>query len=236
MLPKAILFDLDNTLARYKVSQESAWKKAFEIAADDLDFSRTDELLNVVNTVRKWYWSDPERHRAGRLNMNDARKTILRMALKELDCVNEKAIDKVATAYMDSRESSLDFFPDTENMLDELVERKVKLALLTNGAQEAQQSKIDRLGLARYFPVRLIEGELGYGKPDRRVFESALNELEITAGEAWMVGDDINRDIAGAQKTGILAIWHDFENSGLPEDAEVFPDKIINSTKELLNL
>ena len=44
----------------------------------------------------------------------------------------------------------------------------------------------------------MIEGELGYGKPDQCVFEMALDKMAATLGQTWMVGDDLVRDIAGA--------------------------------------
>jgi FMN phosphatase YigB (HAD superfamily) len=51
-----------------------------------------------------------------------------------------------------------------------------------------------------------------------------------------MVGDDLQRDIAGAQKLGIYSIWCDYGRNGLPEGSRVKPDKIINNIAELLSL
>lgn len=44
------------------------------------------------------------------------------------------------------------------------------------------------------------------GKPDRAFFEQALRSTGVTAGEAVMVGDDIENDIGGAQNAGMRAI------------------------------
>ena len=116
------------------------------------------------------------------------------------------------------------------------MKKKVKLALLTNGAGEVQRAKINRFGLARYFPTCLVEGELGYGKPDQRVFKMALNKLDVRPNQAWMVGDDLERDIAGAQTAGIFSIWHDYKKTGLPAGSMVTPDKTISNITELLSL
>ena len=127
-------------------------------------------------------------------------------------------------------------FPNTEDILGQLVNQNVKLALLTNGAGEAQREKIKRFGLSLYFPVCLIEGELGFGKPDRRVFEMALNKMAVKPQQTWMVGDDLERDISGAQTSGIFSIWFDYKEKGLPEGSPIMPDKIINNITELLAL
>jgi putative hydrolase of the HAD superfamily len=156
--------------------------------------------------LREWFWSDPERHRSGRLNLLGARTSIIMMALEKLGCYDQKIADNIAAKFSFLTEGALGLYPNTEDILGRLVKNKVKLALLTNGAGEAQREKIKRFGLSRYFPVCLIEGELGFGKPDRRVFEMALNKMAIKPQQTWMVGDDLERDISGAQTSGIFSI------------------------------
>jgi putative hydrolase of the HAD superfamily len=236
MLPKAILFDMDETLLTNTIPIDAAWHEACEISAKKADNFKPEELEPQIKIAREWYWSDPERHRAGRLNLLRARTEVVMMALEKLGCSDEQAAVAIATDYSSLIDKSLDYFPDAEKTLRQLVKREVKLALLTNGAGEIQQDKINRFGFSWYFPVRLIEGELGFGKPDRRVFKQALKILNVKPPQAWMVGDDLKRDIAGAQQAGIYAIWCDYENKGLPEGSNIKPDKIIGNIAELLSL
>jgi putative hydrolase of the HAD superfamily len=236
MLPKAILFDMDETLLTTIIPIDAAWQKACEKSAKKTNNFNSEELEQQIKIVREWYWSDTERHRAGRLNLLGARTEVVRIALEKMGCSDEKMAAAIAADYSSLIDRSLDYFPDAEKTLRQLMKKGVKLALLTNGAGEAQQEKINRFGFSRYFPVRLIEGELGFGKPDRRVFEQALRILDIKSQQAWMVGDDLKRDIAGAQQAGIYAIWCDYENKGLPEGSNINPDKIIRDITELLSL
>lgn len=48
-----------------------------------------------------------------------------------------------------------------------------------------------------------------------------------------MVGDDLNADIAGAQRVGIRGIWIDAFGKGLPAGAASVPERIIRSVAEL---
>jgi FMN phosphatase YigB (HAD superfamily) len=50
----------------------------------------------------------------------------------------------------------------------------------------------------------------------------------VKANQVWMVGDDLARDIAGAQQLGIYSIWYDYGKKGLSQRSPVVPDKIIN--------
>ena len=70
-------------------------------------------------------------------------------------------------------------------------EQGCRLALLTNGGSKGQRLKIDRFNLAMLFDVILIEGEVGFGKPDPRIYTKALAALDVPASEAWMIGDNL---------------------------------------------
>jgi putative hydrolase of the HAD superfamily len=234
MLPQAILFDMDDTLLFVNVTADSAWKEACNLAVKEPKPHSTEEFLNQLNTVRNWYWSDAERHRVGRLDLHGARTAIIRMALEKLGCNDEQTANNIAANYANILDGALEFFPNAENTLKELVKKRVKLALLTNGAGEAQRAKIQRFKLGRYFSICLIEGELGYGKPDQRFFKMALDKLGVMPNQAWMVGDDLERDITGAQAAEIFSVWYDFREAGLPASSTVKPDRIINNLAELL--
>ena len=96
-----------------------------------------------------------------------------------------------------------------------------------------EYDKIKRFKLDRLFDHILIEGELGYGKPDKRVFLKALELLDVLPHYVWMIGDDLERDIAGAQHLGIYSIWVDWRKTGLPRYTSIRPDKTIHSISEL---
>ena len=85
-------------------------------------------------------------------------------------------------------------------------------------------------------PSFLIEEEFGVEKPDQRIFLHALDRLHISAHEAWMIGDDLARDIAGSQQVGIFAIWCDLARQGLPNTNTVHPDWVIYDLSEVLDM
>jgi putative hydrolase of the HAD superfamily len=236
MLPSAILFDMDGTILNYEVKPEEAWKEACRIPAERTGLFETEHLLSAIDEIREWYWSDPERSRAGRLNLHNARIVIVRAALERLGCNDERVVNEIATMYSSLRDGSSAVSPDAKETLREIGNRGIKLALLTNGAADMQRAKIRRFGLAKYFGVCLIEGELGCGKPDPKIYETALDELQVRTETAWMVGDDLLYDIDGAQRVGLFSIWCDYDKKGLPENSKIKPDRIINNISEVLSL
>jgi FMN phosphatase YigB (HAD superfamily) len=78
-----------------------------------------------------------------------------------------------------------------------------------------------------------VEGELGFGKPDRRIFEAALRAVMTSPEETWCVGDNLVWDVKGAQALGITGIFKDTYRRGL-QKSPVRPDRTILELAELL--
>ena len=231
-----MLFDMDDTIVTDDAVSEFAWKEVCRICSETTRLSKSEELFTSINEIREWFWGDFERAQEGRLNLHQARRTIVKKALERLGYNDEEVVSQIVNNYVDLKDRVIGLFPNTEGTLRELVRRGIKLALLTNGEGNIQRRKIERFNLDQYFTVCLIEGELGYGKPDPRMYETALDKLETTAEQTWMVGDDLERDIAGAQRLGIFSIWHDYSKKWLADDSRVKPDRIVNNISEVLSL
>jgi putative hydrolase of the HAD superfamily len=235
MLPKAILFDLDDTIISFDGAADTAWKIMCNSFVKEMNTSFDEEaLLDSVNEVRTWYWSDPERHRVGRLDMIQARRDIVKKSLENLGYTDLESGWRMADNYSKLQDELICMFPDARITLEKLKSQGIRMALITNGTSEKQRSKIDRFCLSGFFEFCLIEGEVGFGKPDVRVFEIALEKLGLDAGNVWMVGDNLTWDIEAPQKLGIYSIWNDHGKKGLLAQATVKPDRIINSISELI--
>ena len=233
-LPKAILLDLDDTILADAVNGDRCWRIVCSRFAAEVPGLAADRLLAEIERVRDWYWSDPDRHRRGRLNLEQARQELVGMALQALGAEAPDLARRIAQDFSALRAEVLRPFPGALETLRCLRERGVRLALVTNGSSAAQRRKIDRFGLAPLFDLVIIEGELGLGKPDERVYLHACEQLGVPPAEAWMVGDRLDWDVAAPQRLGILAIWVDNTGQGLPPSSPVRPDRIIRSLSELL--
>lgn len=236
MLPKAILLDLDDTIVSYDGASDIAWLEMCDtfMVREKVSFSR-EILIEKLYEIRRWYWGDVERNRIGRQDMLQARWGIIKKALNELQYFDEAQIYQMAENYNQRQEELICLFPDSLPALGKIKSSGIRMALVTNGNQEKQRKKIKQFGLSDYIEFSLIEGELGFGKPDLRIFELALAKLELKAEEVWMVGDNLLFDVDAPQKIGIYSIWNDYRKTGLPPDSTVLPDRIINSISELID-
>ncbi len=234
MLPKALFFDLDDTIISFDAGSEPGWVTVCDEFCNKYASYDPGLLLGAINDYRKWYWGDKERHRIGRNNMNAARRDIVTGAFESLGIDNRVHAFEIADNYSRLRLQNLELFPKAAETLESLRTLGLKLALLTNGDSYSQRYKIDKFKLEKYCDLILVEGELGFGKPDPRVYEKALCDLCLLPMDVWMIGDNLEWDIASPQKLGIFSVWVDFRHQGLPKGSEVRPDRIINNIAELL--
>jgi putative hydrolase of the HAD superfamily len=233
-LPRAILLDLDDTILADTVNAARCWQVVCDRFAAEVPGLAPDRLLAEIERVRDWYWGDPERHRRGRLHMEQARQEVVALALQALGADRPDLAGRIAGAFSALRDEALRPFPGAIGALRRLRGQGVRLALVTNGSSAAQQRKIERFGLAPLFDCIVIEGEFGAGKPDERVYLYACEQLGVTPAEAWMIGDRLDWDVEAPQRLGILAIWVDNTGQGLPPSSPVRPDRIIRSLSRLL--
>jgi putative hydrolase of the HAD superfamily len=239
-LPRALFFDLDDTIIDDSSNVDRGWRAAvMEFAPSGVDI---DELVRHVHEVRDWYWSDAERHRAGRADLRRTSVWIVAEALSRLGAPEEKLAWRIGNRYRDIREEGQRLLPGALETLEKLKALGIRLALLTNGSAEAQRAKLNRFELAQHFDYLCIEGEFGCGKPDARVYRVALEALAAGPGDTWMVGDNLEWDVVAPMRLGITGIWFDRHAAGLPTSATAaffadgtrLPDRVIRSLTELL--
>ena len=235
-LPRAILLDLDDTILDDSSLVHECWRRACESHAGEFAPLDASHVVEAIRRKSKWFWDDPERHRTGRLDLDDARREVVRLALTELGFTDGDLAAGIGDSYARHRESCLEPFPDAVDTLRWLREAGRCLALITNGAGSAQRHKIMRFGLENLFDAILIEGEMGFGKPDEQVYRRALSVLGVRPDEACMVGDNLEWDVAAPQKLGIGGIWIDVRGAGLPADSPVRPDRIVRALSDLRGL
>lgn len=237
-LPRAILFDLDDTLLSAYGRADLAWAKVIEELREALAPFEPADVATAIQARATEFWADPERHRHWRQRLYESRREIVRGAFAALSGASHLIGDDVAVRVADRfstlRDEEMSLFPGACETLDALRGRGVTLGLITNGAGEPQRAKLARFDLTRRFDHIQIEGEHGFGKPEERAYRHALESLGVGARDAWIVGDNLEWEVAAPQRLGIHAIWYDGGGAGLPAASEVRPDRIIRALAELV--
>lgn len=138
----------------------------------------------------------------------------------------------LAQLYRGISRNRLQLYPGVKKVLDEL--RPVYRMALVSDAQPCYAlTEMKAMGLDGYFDPVIISANYGFRKPDKRLTEKALDIMKLMSAEVICVGNDMYRDIYGANRLGIKTIFVD-SNQGDKYHENVTPDYIAHQFEDVL--
>ena len=112
----------------------------------------------------------------------------------------------LAEVYRSVSRFKLQLYPGVEEIVGQLHE-KYRMAALSDGQSAWAVPELHAVGLLKYFSPIVISGDVGYRKPDRRIFEGVLSAMGLSASEVLFVGNNLYRDVFGAQQVGMKTVY-----------------------------
>ena len=127
-------------------------------------------------------------------------------------------------------------FDDTELCL-RVLSSKYKIGIIAN-QDYGTENRLINFGIRQYIDVIIASAEEGVAKPDKRIFELALNRTNCKAEHAVMIGDRIDNDIIPAKEMGMKTVWI---KQGMGKDWKISNDYenadfVIDNLSELLTI
>ncbi len=119
----------------------------------------------------------------------------------------------------------------------EFLSHKYKIGVIANQSLGAEQ-RLERYGLLKYIDLVVASAEEGVAKPDKRIFEIALNKSGCAASHSVMIGDRIDNDIVPANLLGMTTVWirRGFRKYWTIENETEKPDYTVDSLSELCEI
>lgn len=124
-------------------------------------------------------------------------------------------------------------FEGAAAVLTELRGRGHRLGIVSNGSAATQRAKLAATGLAARVDAVLVSGEVGLRKPDPEIFRRAARELGVEPRACVFVGDDPERDVAGAGRAGMRTAWLEHHRTW-PAGLEPAPHRTLARLTDLL--
>lgn len=126
----------------------------------------------------------------------------------------------------------LRLYPQVQETLNEL-RSHYRMAVVSDAQSAYAVPELRAVGLLQYFNPIIISGDYGYRKPDPRLFQKALDALQVRPEQALFLGNDLYHDILGAQQVGMKAIFVAYNQGNRSYDS-IVPDYTIYQFAELL--
>ena len=130
-----------------------------------------------------------------------------------------------------------EFLYDNAIQCFETLSKKYKIGIIANQSLDTEE-RLGHQGILKFINLIVASAEEGVAKPDRRIFEIALERSNCKPVNAIMIGDRIDNDIIPAKRMGMNTIWikQGFgQYWNIKEEIEK-PDFVINNLTELCNL
>ncbi|TAH68844.1 MAG: HAD family hydrolase [Anaerolineaceae bacterium] len=131
--------------------------------------------------------------------------------------------------------------PGAENMLRTLYEEGYTIAMVADGEEQSFTNVYMENGLGHCFKTRSISEIVGEQKPSRKMFDDAMLKNNLTEEDKKriiMIGNNVKKDILGANQYGITSVLIDWSPryDMIPKNEEQTPNYIIHTPEELLPL
>lgn len=203
MWPRAILFDLDDTLFDHRRASAIALGAMHAAHAPDLPFDafafKHAEVLEAFHA----------RFLAGEFTLHEARVARMQTLFAAFDRnIDAPTAECAARVYRDQHQSNRNLVAGAFELLAAL-RGQAKLGIVTNNSTAEQIEKLNALNIADFFDVVVISEDVGVTKPDPKIFTIALERIGASARDTVFVGDNWANDIVGAVNVGMAAVWLD---------------------------
>ncbi len=208
---KAIYFDLDDTLYGASECRDTAISEVYEYIAARYGVregalrERYAELLHGAESHAFVNGRTSAEYRAERFQA----------LVQHFGILDRQLIPRLLRMYSIQLESNMQPLPGTHQILAHL-QQDFSLYVVTEGPTDAQTRALHILGLAKYFEGIFTSGAAQAAKADGGLFRFALDESRLKAYQVIHVGDSYHRDVLGAMKVGLSAIWLNSTGQAVP--------------------
>lgn len=189
---KAAIFDLDGTLLNRDESVKMFVERQYDRLHKQIGhIPKKTYITRFIELDNRGYvWKDK----------------VYQQLVKEFDIV-DITWEELLQDYISEFKHNCIPFPNVVRMLEELKRNNLLLGMITNGYGQFQMDNILALDIDKYFDVILVSEWEGIKKPDPRIFNRALEKLNVSANESIFIGDHPENDVKAAKNVGMIGIW-----------------------------
>lgn len=197
-----IFFDLDHTLWDFQANSRAALTEIHStLKLTEKGVGDLEAFLTAYEEENEKCWS---LYREGRMSKEVLRSERFLQAFRRFGVVDETIAKRAGDSYIEISPRKTELVAGTLELLEHLANRNYRLHILTNGFEEVQHLKVERSGLAPYFERVITSEQVGVKKPHPEAFLAAMRQSSANANESMMIGDNLEVDVIGARKVGML--------------------------------
>ena len=220
-----LFFDADGTLFNYNRAEATAFQTAFALLSVPFEAG----YLEAYRQINHELWQALERQ--------EIKQDVLRVRRFELLLETlglRGAPDQLSTLYTEQLGLCTDLMDGAYEVLQALHETS-RIAIVTNGLQSVQRSRLDHSAIRGFVDALIISEEVGAAKPHPAFFHAAFAQTgNPHKRDVLIVGDSLTSDMKGGAEYGIDICWYNPGGEANPEG--LFITYEIRGLRELLDV
>jgi 2-haloacid dehalogenase len=194
-----LFFDADGTLFDFDLGE----KLALDLVLKDLGQPFTEQAHQEYQRVNKALWLAFEQ---GKVTQAEIKTKRFESWLALLGI--QANVEQVSSDYLTYLSQQGVLLEHALDIIQEL-SKNYRMLLLTNGLKEVQRPRFNASPLRPYLSGIIVSGEVGFAKPDPRIFDAAFAAIgNLEKREVLMIGDSLSADIQGGIAYGLDTCWY----------------------------
>jgi len=203
-----LFFDLDHTLWDFEANAHATLSELyFLLKLKERGVTDFEQFHKNYLAHNEKLW---ERYRNGFIKQDELRVKRMWLALLDFKIADDELAKEMSTRFLDMLPARKILFPYTIEILQYLRGKNYELHLITNGFEKTQHNKLKHSGLDIFFKEVITSEGSNSLKPNKEIFDFALEKTKAAKDESIMIGDSIEVDIIGAMNAGIDQIYGAF--------------------------
>lgn len=202
---KHIFFDLDHTLWDFDTNAKNTLTDLYhEFELKEKVTPYFDDFYNKYIYHNQLLWN---RFQKGFISADELKWKRMWRTLLEFKVGDEVMAKKLSLRFLEVLPTKKEVFPYTYEILEYLKTKCYSLHLITNGFEKTQWSKLKNTGIDHFFTQVITSEASNSVKPDKEIFEYALQKANATLDHSIMIGDNLEADIQGAINAGMDCVF-----------------------------
>jgi len=198
---KHIFFDLDHTLWDFDTNAKASLTDIYgEFSLAEKVTSDFDAFYQKYLHHNKILW---ERYQNGFITAEELKWRRMWRTMMEFKVGDEILAKNISARFLEILPVKDGMFPHAYEILEYLKNKDYQIHLITNGFERTQWSKIRNSKIDHFFTHVITSEASNSMKPEKEIFDFAMNQSGALLHESIMIGDNLDADIQGAMNAGM---------------------------------
>ena len=227
---KNLFIDLDDTVYDFSAASEEAFRETYELLQYDRFFESFEHYMSIYKPYNLELWRI---YGEGKITKEELNRRRYSHPLEVVGVHDQELADTFCREALSRIPTKGNLMPGAIELL-EYLRPKYRMFILSNGFKELQSHKMHSAGIDRYFDELILSEDIGVNKPNRELYDYALQKTGSKLEESLMIGDMFDTDIVGAANVGMNQIYYNPKGTQGHPFVPTYEVRHLSEIKEIL--